>query len=66
MIKIKINGEVTVVETNNLHQLLEQYQKQGANFAVALNELFIPKNNYMTTELKEGDQLELVTPMQGG
>lgn len=66
LIKIKINGEETVVETSNLHQLLLQYQKHGAGFAVAVNELFVPKDCYMSTELKEGDQLELVTPMQGG
>ncbi|MHA1539308.1 MAG: sulfur carrier protein ThiS [Alphaproteobacteria bacterium] len=34
--------------------------------AVALNTNFIPKENYAETFLKEGDALEILSPMQGG
>lgn len=34
--------------------------------AIAINKIFIPRSQYKTTVLQQGDQLEIVTPMQGG
>lgn len=35
-------------------------------FAVALNGTFVSRGSYPTTQLEEGDKLEVLTPVQGG
>ena len=35
-------------------------------FAVAVNLHFIPKNQYAVTVLKEGDEVEVISPITGG
>ena len=35
-------------------------------FAVALNDEFLPKSRYQEQALKQGDTLDLVTPVGGG
>ena len=39
---------------------------QACDFAVAINEVFVPKSAYAETWLADGDRIELVIPMQGG
>lgn len=39
--------------------------KEGP-FAVAINKEFVPQADYKSTILRNGDELELVIPMQGG
>jgi len=34
--------------------------------AIAINNIFVPRSQYLDTLLQDGDQLEIVTPMQGG
>lgn len=41
--------------------------KTNANtYAVAINMQFVPKANYASTMLQDGDVIELLAPMQGG
>ncbi len=35
-------------------------------FAVAINGEFVPKSQYEVTQLKNGDQLDVVSPVGGG
>ncbi len=35
-------------------------------FAVAINFQFIPKNQYAATALKDGDEIEVISPITGG
>jgi sulfur carrier protein len=35
-------------------------------FAVAVNLSFIPKNQYAVTALREGDEIEVISPITGG
>lgn len=37
-----------------------------APFAVAVNTVFVPKAQYGTHRLKEGDKLEVISPVTGG
>ncbi|WP_299975953.1 sulfur carrier protein ThiS [uncultured Pseudoteredinibacter sp.] len=46
-------------EENSALQLPKQ-------FAVALNGNFVPREQYDKSSLREGDELELLVPMQGG
>ena len=36
------------------------------NFAIAVNRKFIAKAHYANYILQDGDQIEMITPMQGG
>ncbi|ODN41803.1 sulfur carrier protein ThiS [Piscirickettsia litoralis] len=67
MIDIKRNGQIETIKENTvLKQALEQWDYQGASFAVAINCIFVPRCDFESTYLKEGDDVEIVTPMQGG
>lgn len=35
-------------------------------FAAAVNLQFVPRNQYVNTPLKPGDQVELISPVTGG
>jgi len=65
--KIQFNGESTdIEEAMSLGELLAQRTDLPENFAVAINETFVPRAAYDNTPVDEGDQVELVVPMQGG
>lgn len=38
----------------------------ACDFAVAVNEEFVPKSAYGARRLADGDRIELVVPMEGG
>lgn len=66
MIELKVNGKDARFEVEDLKQLLNVLEKNEQNFAVAINEIFIAKADYFKTLLNNGDQIEIVQPMQGG
>ncbi len=66
MPKVTVNGQITDLVETNLAKFVAAKQTQDFRFAVAVNEAFIPKASYHNVELKDGDKVELVTPMQGG
>jgi len=67
MITIYYNNEVTTIEANtSLNNLLVKNQQTDEFFAVAINRNFIPRANYASTYLQEGDIVEIILPMQGG
>jgi thiamine biosynthesis protein ThiS len=49
-----------------LYDVLEQTDYIDMLIAVAHNSRFIPKAEYKTTHLADGDLIEIVAPMQGG
>ena len=66
MINLTLNGESVSTNQINLTEFLANRFEHAEKFAVAVNEIFIAKTNYAQVELKDGDQIELVMPMQGG
>lgn len=65
--KIIINGEEKTLEAPlNLYDVLVQEDVIGMMIAVARNGEFVPKENYQSVSISEGDQIEIVAPMQGG
>jgi sulfur carrier protein len=66
--KISINGFLIDTELKTLLSLLNNYSVQTdiPGIAVAVNDLIIKKNEWIFYELKENDNIELITAMQGG
>ena len=67
MIVVTVNGESKKINAEEkLANVLDNWQTSDQPFAVAINQVFIPKSDYLNTELRHGDQIELLSPMQGG
>ncbi|APJ03993.1 sulfur carrier protein ThiS [Silvanigrella aquatica] len=67
-LNIKINGIEKTYNRNNLTLeniiKIEGMNTQGS--ALAVNYVFIPKQNHKTFLLKNKDEIEIVIPFQGG
>ncbi len=70
---IVLNGKaVEISEADSLQGFFDSLNGENPalslpkQFAVALNAQFIPRGQYSSTTLQEGDDLELLVPMQGG
>lgn len=67
MMYVYFNHEkISLAQNTALADVLGQRGYQHANFAVAINRQFIPRGYYATTQLCEGDSIEIILPMQGG
>lgn len=68
MMEYFINGEKSDFSDNltNLSDVLVKLGKHGDHFAVAINEIFIPKEIHRATVLRNGDKIEIVSPHPGG
>lgn len=58
--------EKTLKEALTLEQALSNWDCSGKGFAVAVNQEFVPRQNYANVRLKADDKIDLVSPMQGG
>lgn len=65
MLKIKINGVGHDFDGRTVADWLAQHPPQPP-FAVSLNKTFVPKQRYAETDLKHGDELDIVRPVVGG
>ncbi|SET23664.1 sulfur carrier protein ThiS [Thalassotalea agarivorans] len=67
MINIHINGEATTLcKTSTMADALEQYVEAKSTFAAALNGEFVARDDYNHTQLKSGDSIDVMLPIQGG
>lgn len=67
MITIQLNGQAQSVSSNlPLLELLQQLGVKSQYCAVERNGDIVPKDQYATTSLQEGDTLEVVTLVGGG
>jgi len=65
--KITVNGEEREVkEGMTIKELVDQLGIKSPNYAVAVGMEVIPKSEYETYRLKEGDRVEIVTFVGGG
>ena len=68
--KLIVNGKEKFFDFNNdkinLMEFLSLNSYSIDYIAVAINLEFVPKSQYKLTYLKDGDDIEIVTPMQGG
>lgn len=65
--RIQLNGEpYDGAEAMTVTELLKELEITSARVAVELNLDILPKDEYATTRLKDGDRLEVVHFVGGG
>jgi sulfur carrier protein len=64
--RVTVNGEPREVASSRVDALLSELEYQGTHFAVALNFDVLPKSRWAETPLQTGDEIEIITPRQGG
>ena len=64
--RVTVNGESREISAANVGALLGELEYEGTHFAIAVNYDVVPKGRWAETELKAGDEIEIITPRQGG
>ena len=64
--RIKINGKPEDIEEKNILDILKAKNVEPRMVAVEVNGELIERDNYETTILKEGDEIEFLYFMGGG
>ncbi len=61
-----VNGERREIAAANLTGLLGEMEYEGKHLAIAVNYRVVPRARWGETALNSGDQIEIITPRQGG
>jgi sulfur carrier protein len=61
-----VNGERREIAATDLGSLLSELDYEGAHVAIAVNYHVVPRARWADTALASGDQIEIITPRQGG
>jgi sulfur carrier protein len=64
--RVIINGEAREIAAMSISALLGELDYEGTHFAVAVNFDVLPRSQWAQTQLKAGDEIEIITPRQGG
>ena len=64
--RVTVNGESREIAASSVDTLLGELDYAGTHFAIALNYDVVPKSRWAETPLKSGDEIEIITPRQGG
>jgi sulfur carrier protein len=64
--RVTVNGEARDISATSVAALLSELDYEGTHFAIALNYDVVPKSRWSKTALKAGDEIEIITPRQGG
>jgi sulfur carrier protein len=65
-LKVFVNGEATVTSAGTLAELVAQFGFADSGVATAVNGDFVPRGARQATLLVGDDQIEIVSPRQGG
>ncbi len=63
---LTINGEHQEIAATTIPALLEELDYEGEFLVVAVNHDVVQRRRWPEVELKAGDEIEIVTPRQGG
>jgi sulfur carrier protein len=63
---IEVNGKPLEIVSTTLAELLRELDYEGLTVATALNHEFVRKAERGTVVLKDGDEVEILVPRQGG
>ncbi len=61
-----VNGERREISAAHIEALLRELEYEGSHFAIAVNFEVIPRARWGQIALKNGDEVEILTPRQGG
>jgi sulfur carrier protein len=64
--RVTVNGEQREISSASVDALLGELEYEGTHFAIALNYDVLPRSTWARTPLKNGDEIEIITPRQGG
>ncbi|WP_315775976.1 MULTISPECIES: sulfur carrier protein ThiS [unclassified Bradyrhizobium] len=64
--RVTVNGEARDIAATSVAALLSELDYEGTHFAIALNYDVVPRSRWAETALKAGDEIEIITPRQGG
>jgi sulfur carrier protein len=64
--RVTVNGEQRDITASHVDALLSELEYAGTHFAIALNYDVLPRSAWAQTALKSGDEIEIITPRQGG
>ncbi|MBB5048171.1 sulfur carrier protein [Rhodopseudomonas rhenobacensis] len=64
--RVIVNGEHTEVAAGRVDALLSELDYAGSHVAVAVNFEVVPRTKWADTALNSGDEIEIITPRQGG
>ena len=64
--RVIVNGEAREISSQSVDALLTELEYEGTHFAVAVNYDVLPKSRWAETPIKSGDEIEIITPRQGG
>jgi sulfur carrier protein len=64
--RVIVNGEQREIVSHRVDTLLSELEYEGTHFAIALNYDVLPRSRWAETPLKNGDEIEIITPRQGG
>ena len=64
--RVIVNGEQREIASEHVDALLSELEYEGTHFAIALNFDVLPKSRWAETPIKNGDEIEIITPRQGG
>ena len=64
--RVIVNGEQREIASVRVDALLSELEYEGTHFAIALNYDVLPRSQWAQTPLKNGDEIEIITPRQGG
>jgi len=65
-VNIRVNGVECDVKASDLESLLAELDYADQTVATALNRNFVRKKDRGATMLSDGDEVEILTPRQGG
>ena len=64
--RVTVNGESREVSSASVDALLSELEYDGSHFAIAVNFDVVPKGQWAELLLSSGDEIEIITPRQGG
>jgi sulfur carrier protein len=64
--RVIVNGEQREIASSSVDALLGELEYEGTHFAIALNYDVLPRSRWAQTPIKTGDEIEIITPRQGG
>ena len=64
--RVIVNGEPREISSVSIDALLGELDYEGTHFAIALNFDVLPKSRWAETPINSGDEIEIITPRQGG